>query len=405
MLATGFRLGNAAAAESATKASESTTRFASVWRIHGEITATAGVTGPARTLREGDPVFVGERIRAAASAEAVLKTDDAGLIAIRPRAEFVTERFAAEGKPTDHFTLRLYVGGLRLITGWIGRIDHSQYKVNALTATIGIRGTDHEPYVISADLSGNLAQDEGTYDKVNRGGTTMSVNDDKLDIDPGKVGFARRSPVKTRGLMTLLLPVLLDKVPDFFVPGQFDDELDRLSQTADDGALRELDARSKASPQQTPAVEPASKPTAAPAVGDCAPNEVARTWLNEFDAALARRDVPAIVNKFAPEASVLLTAPGAHGKPTTVQLGRAELARSTIAAVGGLTDYQQRRPFIEGSAADEGGSVCERIGVRSLVIEQGRQNGKPYRFESVEEYVLERRAGHWLAIRAATTQR
>jgi hypothetical protein len=39
------------------------------------------------------------------------------------------------------------------------------------------------------------------------------------------------------------------------------------------------------------------------------------------------------------------------------------------------------------------------------VIEQGRQSGKPYRFEAVEEYVLELRAGKWLAVKAVTTQK
>jgi hypothetical protein len=39
-----------------------------------------------------------------------------------------------------------------------------------------------------------------------------------------------------------------------------------------------------------------------------------------------------------------------------------------------------------------------------MVIEQGRQSGKPYRFEALEEYVLELRAGKWLAIKAETTQ-
>lgn len=428
MLAGGFQPGAATAAESAAKAGEPATRFASVWRISGEITATAGETGPARTLRQGDAVFVGERIRAAALAEAVLKTDDAGLIAIRPQAEFVAERFAAEGKPTDHSTLRLIAGGLRLITGWISRTNRAQHRVNTPSATIGIRGTDHEPYVMSADLAATLSQNEGTYDKVNRGGTTMDVNGNKLDIDPGRVGFVRRSRFRTRALMTIVLPVLLEKVPDFYVPGQFDDELDRLSQTADEDALRELDARSKALPEQAPVgapaapaptVPPAAEPTpapaaapaapapkpAAPAAEDCAANAIARTWLAELDAAIARRDSPAIIHKFAPEVSVRVTVRGADGEPMTLEMGRDELARSTIAAVGGLTNYQQRRPSIEGHPAEGGAGACDRIGVRSVVIEQGRQNGKPFRFESVEEYVIERRAGLWLAIKAETTQR
>ena len=39
------------------------------------------------------------------------------------------------------------------------------------------------------------------------------------------------------------------------------------------------------------------------------------------------------------------------------------------------------------------------------MIEQGKRNGAAYRLESIESYVLEKRAGKWLAIRAETTQR
>ena len=41
----------------------------------------------------------------------------------------------------------------------------------------------------------------------------------------------------------------------------------------------------------------------------------------------------------------------------------------------------------------------------ALVIEQGRLNGKPYRFEAMETYELEPRDGRWVAVRASTTQR
>ena len=67
----------------------------------------------------------------------------------------------------------------------------------------------------------------------------------------------------------------------------------------------------------------------------------------------------------------------------------------------GLTDYKQRRVWTEGKPL---AAACDRIGVRSVVIEQGRQSGKPYRFEALEDYVLELRAGKWLSIKAETTQ-
>ena len=41
----------------------------------------------------------------------------------------------------------------------------------------------------------------------------------------------------------------------------------------------------------------------------------------------------------------------------------------------------------------------------SLVIEQGRQNGKPYRFAAMETYTLEPRDGRWEAVRASLTRR
>jgi hypothetical protein len=419
LLAAFVQPGAAAAAETASPQMPPA-RFATVWRISGEVTATAGETGPTRILRQNDMIFVGERIRAGAAGEAVLKTEDAGVIAIRPQAEFFAEQFAAEGRPTDNFSLRLIKGGLRLVTGWIGRNNRAQYKISTITATIGVRGTDHEPYEVPDELAKAITVDAGTYDKVNRGGTTLAVGDNKLDIDSGKVGFAKAAPrVRTRGLFTIALPVLLAKVPDFYVPGQFDDEVDRLSQAADSEALRELERRSKASSSEpagavTPAAKPAAKsasPSAAtvtparPAVADaCGAETIARTWLAEFDAAISRRDAQAIVRKFAPEVTVRVIARSANGERSTVEMNRDELARSTIAAVSGLTDYQQRRPSIEGRPL---GNVkaCDQIGVKSLVIEQGRQNGQPYRFESIEDFVLVRRDGQWLAIKAEATQR
>ena len=415
---------SAAATEPAT-ATETGKRYATVLRVRGDVAATGSTAAAERKLREGDAVYVGERVRAAALAEAVLKTEDAGYVAIRPNTEFVAERFAAEDKPTDSLSLRLVTGSLRVISGWIARTNRSGHKVVTPTATIGIRGTDHEPYVLSAELATATSNREGTYDKVNRGGTTMEVGENKLDIDEGRVGFVRaaaketKSRFKERALMTILLPVLLDKVPNFYVPGEFDTELDRYSQSADQDSLRQLEQRRKAPPPTpsaavpavaappaaaspvVPAAAPPAAAAAASAVGDCASSSIAKTWLRQLDTAIARHDAAKIIAKFAPEASVRATVRDTGGKMASVDLGREELAQSTIAAMKGLTNYKQRRVSTEGKPA---GAACDRITVRSVVIEQGRQSGKPYRFESLEEYLLELRNGKWLAIKAETTQ-
>lgn len=429
-----------AAAEPAAAPPASGPRFATVFRIRGDLTATGN--GGERKLREGDVIRVGEKVRAPALAEAVLKTDDAGMVAVRPSTEFVAERFAAEDKPTDSFSVRLLTGSLRVISGWISRTNRSGHNIVTPSSTIGIRGTDHEPYVLSAELAAATGNKEGTYDKVNRGGTTMQVGENTLDIDAGRVGFVRapakpgaekKSGFRERALLTILLPVLLDKVPNFYVPGEFDAELDRYSQTADEDSQRQLEQRRKSPPPPVqesapikapaavspaptfaptppaapvattaPAATPAPTPAPATAViAGCEPTAIARTWLEQLDGAIVKRDAAGIVALFAPEAAVRATVRGNEGKMASVDLSRDELAASTLAAMAGLTDYKQRRVRTEGKPM---GATCDRIGVRSVAIEQGRQSGKPYRFEALEEYVIELRAGKWLAIKAETTQ-
>ena len=137
---------------------------------------------------------------------------------------------------------------------------------------------------------------------------------------------------------------------------------------------------------------------------ECQPTTIAKTWLGQLDAAIARNDAPAIVAMFAPEAAVRATIRGKDNKMTSVDLGREELAQSTLAAMKGLMDYKQRRVWTDGKLENGAAPACDRISLKSVVIEQGRQSGKPYRFESLEAYVLELRAGKWLAIKAETTQ-
>ncbi|MDD5029951.1 MAG: hypothetical protein PHH58_10695 [Rhodoferax sp.] len=373
-------VGNAHAAQAGAIAP---TSFAVVFRLEGELTAS-GPKGT-RALHVGDAVAVGERIVASGAGEGVLKTQDGGYIAIRPGADFMAQQFAAEGKPTDTSQLNLAKGALRIISGWIGKINPPGSRVSTSTATIGIRGTDHEPYVLlNADAKATQYK-PGTYDKVNQGGTTLEAGGQSIDIDPGKVGFVR-SVGKTRALLTLLFPVLLDKVPDFYVPGKFDAEMDELSKTAQANNERELQARQKQ-------------------VAMCVPDEVAKRWLKDLDEHIVRGQAAPILAMFAPDVRVKATVRGANGKMTELELERAEFADSIVTAMSSLRDYKHRRITTEGQTADAGAAACASIRVKSIVIEEGRQADKPYRFESEEKYLLKQVDGIWLAVEAQTLQR
>ena len=375
--------------------------YAKVLRLSGTVTAVLAAPDIARKLQVGDAVFVGERIQAEANSEAVLQTNDSGYIALRPGGVFVVEQFAANRQDGDNVSIRLIQGGLRLLTGWIGKINPKGFRIATPTATIGIRGTDHEPYVVTEELAAALAQPAGTYDKVNSGATVLEANSKSVDISPGYVGFVRLAkPAKNRALMTLLLPVILDSVPGFYLPGKFDEELDRIS-SLDSASTARLDAAREGA-QQPGAAVPTPLIPASLKNGQCNSSAVAKAWLARLDGALVGKDSAGVLSLFAPDVSIRSVVKLPSGGTTTLNIGRDEFASSARAAMKSLGNYSQSRPTITGTPARPG--HCDVVLVKSVAVEQGLQDGKPYRFRSSEEYQLELKDQNWVATKAMTTQ-
>jgi hypothetical protein len=389
-------------------------RFATVWRLSGTLTSSFDKATAARVLRVGDAVYVGDRLEVQPDSEAVLQTEDSGYVAMRPGVRFSMDEYVADKNASDRFTLRLLQGSLRVISGWVAKLHPQAYRIITPSATVGIRGTDHETYVLTEELAQALRQTAGTYDKVNSGGTSLATLGGSVDIVPGKVGFARlTSPRKTRALITLILPVILDKVPDFYVPGRFDAELDALAQTGTPNttpggpATRSTDAATSptalatSSSATTAAATPATRPN-----GQCNAQAVAASWLALLDGAIARNDAQAVLALFALDAEVSGTLLGKIGTSTTISMSREEFAAGSLAALNSLTNYQQKRLSVSTSVNSKAArpEACNTVTVTSSVIEQGEQAGKPYRFKTLERYQLELKDGHWLAVKAQTRQ-
>lgn len=88
-------------------------------------------------------ILAGDTLRTAASSNAQLRLNDGALMAIRPNSEFKINAFNYSGKTdgTESTSLSLLKGGVRAVTGAIGRTNRDNFKVDAVVATIGIRGT------------------------------------------------------------------------------------------------------------------------------------------------------------------------------------------------------------------------------------------------------------------------
>ena len=151
-----------------------------------QVTSESGKT---HLLKKGDAVNEGDTLITAPTAAVQVRMRDGGIVAMRPdtRVKIDSFKFSGQEDGSERNVLSLVKGGFRAITGLIGRVNKQNYRVVTPTATIGIRGTDHEIVVVEP---GSQLAPAGTYNKVNKGETFMSNAQGEVDILPNQMGFA-----------------------------------------------------------------------------------------------------------------------------------------------------------------------------------------------------------------------
>ncbi|MFP5507062.1 MAG: FecR domain-containing protein [Gammaproteobacteria bacterium] len=109
--------------------------------------------GERRDLRRRSPVYSGETIVTAAASEVQLRFSDGALLALRAETVFRIDdyRYQTQGGSGDRSVSTLIKGGLRTITGVIGKQDPQAYRVDTPVATIGVRGTHYEAVMESPE--------------------------------------------------------------------------------------------------------------------------------------------------------------------------------------------------------------------------------------------------------------
>lgn len=382
-------------------------RFGEIVKASGEINSVEPKSGATRKLAVGDSVFVGERLEAGDAGEAIIKTDDAGVIAMRPRSVFYLQNFKPEPLAESRFDIRIVRGALRLITGLIGTRNKPGYRIQTTTATIGIRGTDQEPFVVQADRAASLGAREGTYNKVYSGEVQLQTAAGNLTLAKGQAGFAP-APQKstTRGLMTALLPVLLERAPDFYLPGKFDEGLEQyaaqlLSKAMEGAPEPALPVSAVAAPSAVTAVQPTA--TQPRAEGACPATQIAQRWLDTLDRAIEQRDPQAFVDLFAPDVQMVARTRTEGGEVIESTLARGEFIQSTFSSLNQLSQFRFTRFDTTARALDT--AACRTIAVESTVIENGVMGGRSYQLESREVYELQLGGKVWRARKALTTQK
>lgn len=182
---------------------------ARVMSVSGLATAT-DPQGRERPLEKGVELFSGDKVVTTESALVQMRLHDGGYMSVRPGTAMVIDRFVHDEKDASKssFLVSLLRGGFRSITGLIGRTNPDAYQIRSATATIGIRGTDHEPMLVLDTPGMQSLGAPGLYDKVNDGETFIRNKNGVQSLKAGEVGFAPQTPDTA--------PQVLMKIPEFY---------------------------------------------------------------------------------------------------------------------------------------------------------------------------------------------
>ncbi|HET9267841.1 MAG TPA: FecR family protein, partial [Vicinamibacterales bacterium] len=155
----------------------------------GRVVLAAGDTSALRQgqvvkLALGTAVQDQDVLRTGAASNLQVRFEDDSYVSLREASELRVDQFKfTGGKGEESAVFSLLKGGLRAVTGLIGRQNHNDYKMNTPTATIGIRGTDYAATFCQGDCKnsdGTPAKD-GVYGRVigqSQGTNKIEVSND-----------------------------------------------------------------------------------------------------------------------------------------------------------------------------------------------------------------------------------
>jgi hypothetical protein len=166
------------------------------------VTGTVQVqTGPAspRPVRQGDELSQGDTLVTGANSAAVLKFDDGQVVALTSNSRMTITAYQYNpATESGNVLLSLVTGGMRAITGLIGRRSPNQVAYRAATATIGIRGTDGTIATNGTDVVVTVTE----------GVMTLQMGELTLTITAGEAVFTRPGQAPVRGTIASVLSQL-----------------------------------------------------------------------------------------------------------------------------------------------------------------------------------------------------
>ena len=145
--------------------------------------------GTVKILSQKSELDAGDLVSTEKDSYARLKFTHGGEVTLRPNSKMKIDEygFNEQAPEKDSFVFSLVKGGLRTITGLVGkRGNRDAYRLNTANATIGIRGTNYGALWVQGD-HGGLA--DGLYLDVASGAINARNVAGEQDYTSGQFGF------------------------------------------------------------------------------------------------------------------------------------------------------------------------------------------------------------------------
>ena len=181
--------------------------------LSGTVTVTT-LKGVPRDIKVGMALEAGDIIQTADESEAHANMADGAYLAVRANSTIKITAYAANGNSRDRSWIDVITGSLRTVTGWIAKTRPKSYRINTPTATIGVRGTDHEVIYLRAEDAETEAE-AGTHNLVYEGATTMETPRGSVNISQGQAAYVPIDAFLPK-IYTGQLPVFLVRARGMF---------------------------------------------------------------------------------------------------------------------------------------------------------------------------------------------
>lgn len=169
----------------------------------GQITHLSGVLaakradGTSKLLSIKSDVMEGDMLSTESDTYARVKFSDGGEVVLRPGTQLKVENYSynASKPESDNVVLNMFKGGLRAVSGLIGKRNREKVTFNTETATIGIRGTHFGALLCQNDCGGvpttrGAPPPNGLHVDVAAGAITMTNKGGTVQLNAGQFGYA-----------------------------------------------------------------------------------------------------------------------------------------------------------------------------------------------------------------------